>query len=316
MKQFFRTKIVPVIIYLMIALSVSIVSVGGEPAQSAVAAVPDVSEVVRDIGEEAELYNPVDDELHRRAIDKPGIGLIQTVIFQVLDVVKYALGALAVLMLTVLGIRMTVTSKSEEAITEAKNHFIYALTGFAIVMVAGFAVANVFFGSEGEILANEESARFFAGQGSLQVQRIYSALEFFIGVLAVLTIIINGFRMVTSAGEEIDERKKAIQWAVVGLVIVGLSELVVKDIIFANHGSTLNIPGAIDLIIVISNFITGFTALIAVALIIYAGIQFVISFVSEGSNEKGKKALIAAIIGMIIVAGSYALTTTMITFQG
>lgn len=285
--------------------------------QNVFAQVADVSEFIKDIGEDAELYNPVeDDEAHRRALDIEGISTIQTVIFQMIDVVKYMLGSLAVLVMAILGIRLTVSAKSEEKITEAKTHLTYLLIGFVLVMIVDYFVANVLYGVEGEVLSSEESARFFSSQGSLELQRIYTGVETFVGVIAVLVIIINGFRMVVSAGEEIDVQKKAIMWAVVGLVIIGIAELVIKDIIFAEQGSTLNIPRGIDLIVTLTNFITGFVAFLSVALIVYAGIQFVISFVSEGSNDKGKKALLAAIIGIIVVAGSYALTSTIIAFRG
>lgn len=285
--------------------------------QNVFAQASDVSEFIKDIGEDAELYNPVeDDEAHRRALDIEGISTLQTVIFQMIDVVKYMLGSLAVLIMAILGIRLVVSGKSEEKITEAKTHLTYLLIGFVLVMIVDYFVANVLYGVEGEVLSSEESARFFSSQGSLELQRIYTGVEAFVGVIAVLVIIINGFRMVVSAGEEIDVQKKAIMWAVVGLVVIGVSELVIKDIIFAEHGTTLNIPRGIDLIVTLTNFITGFVAFLSVALIVYAGIQFVISFVSEGSNDKGKKALLAAIIGIIVVAGSYALTSTIIAFRG
>ncbi|MDP4007569.1 MAG: hypothetical protein Q8P68_00070 [Candidatus Peregrinibacteria bacterium] len=277
----------------------------------------DVSKFVEDIGKDAGLYNPVEDaEAHRRALDIEGISTIQTIIFQIVDVSKYMLGSAAVLIMTILGIRLTVSSKSEEAITQAKTHFTYLLIGFVLIMVADYFVANVLYGAEGEVLATSESAQFFASQGSLELKRIYTFIEAFVGAIAVLVIIVNGFRMVMSAGEEIDEQKKAIMWAVVGLVIIGLSEVVIKEIIFAEKGSTINIKGGIDIIITLTNFITGFVSFLSVALIVYAGVQYVIAFVSEGSDEKGKKALIAAVIGILIVAGSYGLTATMIAFKG
>ena len=277
----------------------------------------DVSEFVKDIGDDAGLYNPVeDDDAHRRALDIEGISTIQTVILQLIDVAKYLLGSAAVLVMTILGIRLTVSSKSEEVITEAKTHFTYLVIGFVLVMVVDYFVANVLYGAEGEVLATEESARFFASQGSLELKRIYTGIEAFVGAIAVLAIIINGFLIVTSAGEEIDAHKKAIMWSVVGLVIIGIAEFVIKDIIFAEKGSAISIPMGIGLIITLTNFITGFVAFLSVALIVYAGAQFVIAFITEGSNEKGKKALLAAIIGILVVAGAYALTATMIAFEG
>lgn len=284
------------------------------------AAVPDVNEFVRDLGEDGDFYNPADEGLHRRALDESiapeGVSVIQTVILQVIDVAKYLLGSAAVLMMTILGIRLVVTSKAEETITEAKKHFMYVLIGFVLVMIADFMISNVFFGAGGEVLTSEESARFFARQGSLEIQNIYSAVEFFVGAIAVLMVIYHGFRMVTSAGEDIDTHRKGIMWGIAGLVMIGLSELVIKNVLFVEQGSTIDIDAGIDVLVTMTNFITGFVAFISVALVVYAGIQFVIAFVSEGSNEKGKKALLAAVIGMLIVAGSYALTATMISFTG
>ena len=280
------------------------------------AQVADVSEFVQDIGEEANLYNPEGDEVHRRALNVAGVSGIQTVVYQILDVAKYALGSVAVLIMTILGIRLTVSGKSEETITEAKRHFTYVLAGFVIVMISDYFVANVLFGAEGEVLQSAESAEFFARQGSLELQRIYGAIKFFVGVIAILFIIYNGFRMVTSAGEEIDEFKKAITWAVVGLLIMWLAEQVVKNVLFVDEGSTISIEEGVSTIATVTNFITGFVAFLSVAMVIYAGIQYVIAFVSEGSNEKGNKALIAAIIGILIVASSYAITNTMISLSG
>jgi|GEM_PF-6747874 len=309
-KNFFKRNAMHILMLMSAVWIAAVVDVVPVFAQTA-----DVSDFVQDIGEEAELYNPDGDQVHRRALDVEGVSGIQTVIYQVLDVAKYALGSVAVLLMSILGVKLTVTGKSEEEISNAKRHFTYILAGFVIVMIADYFVANVLYGAEGEVLQSEDSAQFFARQGSLELQRIYKAIRFFVGSIAILFIIYHGFRMVMSAGEEIDEQKKAIQWAIVGLLIIWLAEQVVKNVFFANQGQTIGVQEGIDTIIVVTNFITGFVAFLSVAMVVYAGVQFVIAFVSEGSNEKGKKALIAAIIGILIVAASYAITTTMISFK-
>ena len=59
----------------------------------------------------------------------------------------------------------------------------------------------------------------------------------------------------------------------------------------------------------IINYILGFLGLLAVGFIIYAGILLIVD--SEGGQEKGKKIIFGAAIGILIVLMSYAIVNVI-----
>ncbi|MBD3270086.1 PKD domain-containing protein [Candidatus Peregrinibacteria bacterium] len=62
----------------------------------------------------------------------------------------------------------------------------------------------------------------------------------------------------------------------------------------------------------VTNFALGFLGLIAVVIVIYGGITYVISAGDPEKAGKGKKAILFAAIGLIIVMGSFALVNTIL----
>lgn len=64
------------------------------------------------------------------------------------------------------------------------------------------------------------------------------------------------------------------------------------------------------------NFVLGFLGLIAVLIVIYAGILYLTAAGEEEKTGKAKKAITFAVIGLIIVIGSFAFVNTVITGLG
>lgn len=71
-----------------------------------------------------------------------------------------------------------------------------------------------------------------------------------------------------------------------------------------------------DFIESIVNFALSFLGLITVVIMIYGGILYVTSRGDEGQTEKAKKAITYAVIGIIIILGSYAFTNTILQAGG
>lgn len=67
-----------------------------------------------------------------------------------------------------------------------------------------------------------------------------------------------------------------------------------------------------QLILTYLNFALIFLGLVAVAFVIYAGFLYVTSAGDDGAVEKGKKILIYAAIGIIVVLASYAIVNTLL----
>jgi hypothetical protein len=69
--------------------------------------------------------------------------------------------------------------------------------------------------------------------------------------------------------------------------------------------------GVESLIIFIIDILLAFAAILAVLFIIIGGYKYIFSGVSEKSAESGKKTLINAIIGLVIIILSYAIVTVL-----
>lgn len=67
-------------------------------------------------------------------------------------------------------------------------------------------------------------------------------------------------------------------------------------------GSSIGTEGDLkSAVIAILQYVLGFVGLIAVVVIVIAGIRFIISSGEEGEKEKAKKMIIYALIGLLII---------------
>ncbi|MCC7432253.1 hypothetical protein IT412_01880, partial [Candidatus Peregrinibacteria bacterium] len=129
--------------------------------------------------------------------------------------------------------------------------------------------------------------------------------------------IIAAYRLLISRGdsEQLNKAKTQITWAIIGIIVAGLAEIIVFRVLFPAQGS--RIPDAAEfakLIVTMTNFISGFISTIAVIMIIYAGYLYVTSL--GGDNlEKAKKILIGAVVGLLISMAAFALVNTFVKVE-
>lgn len=256
---------------------------------------------------------------HGASSVEPGADIITTAIFTVIDFAKYVLGTVAIIYITIGGIRLITAGKAiEEVSTKQKQNLLYILIGLFLAIISDVLVQQVFFGDYGECLASATNAQACAEQGSLQIRGVYNFIEVFIASIAVLVIVISGFRLVTSAGEEevIGKQKKRIGFAVAGLVLVGVSEFIVKEIVFPESGTRGVAPGqGIKLISMITNFVSAFVGTLSFVFMVYGGWMYVISRGNQEQMEKAKKIIIGAIIGIVIAFAAFGIVRTFLSIE-
>lgn len=256
---------------------------------------------------------------HADATYEPGASRISSAILYAVDLFKYLLGSIAVIVIIMSGIRLITSVKNvEEVANKQKEHLKYAIFGLAVVLMADALVKQVFFGEAGEVYRSEADIKLAAERGNDHIRGLYSLISMVIGALAVLMIVIAGFRMVVGAGKEEanTSAKKQITWAIIGLMLVGVSEVAVKNILFPSNGGKLPDVNAANLqIIQITNFISGFVATIAVAMFMYGGYLYVVDFGKEEQAGKAKKVFTGAIIGLLLAMGAFALVNTVIKVE-
>lgn len=286
-------------------------SPGNEPALT------DETDILEDIGGGTGLRD-FGDITDRNVVQRPGLRLITGALVRIINIVEWVLGTLGLLYLIYTAIRLlTATDKATEVYESAKNNIRYILIGFVSVFAIDIFVNNVFFLDDGNFLGSVEEAQRAAQIGSIEVQALYNLAELFLGIISVLVLIYYGVRLTANAGDEdiVNKAKNVIPWAALGLVLVGVAEFVVKDILFVDAGSGISLENARDLFASLTNFASGFIATISIIMAIYAGYLYIISSVDEDRTEQAKKAIVGAVIGIVIAAGAFAISNTFLRFD-
>jgi len=256
---------------------------------------------------------------HAQSSYEAGASNITSAILYAVELLKYMMGTISVIIIIMIGVKLiTAGKKIDETSPKMKEALKYVLIGLAVIIISEELVKKVFFGEQGEVFRSVTDIKLAAQRGTEQLRGLYFAIEVFMGAIAVLMIVISGFRLVTSGGSEevVTKAKKQITWAIVGMVLLGVSELVVKDIVFPKEGSQLpDVVRAQQLIINITNFASSFIAVIAIAMLMYGGFLYVTSAGKDETTGKAKKVLTGAIIGLIVAMGAYGIVNTIIKLE-
>lgn len=247
-----------------------------------------------------------------------GASNITSAIWFAIDFAKYVMGTIAIFMIIVSGIKLITSGRQVDTVADKqKENLKYAIIGLIVIIIAD-QIIQVFWGAQGEIYRSQAELLDAAKQGSETIKGVYNFMEYFAAALAILMIVIAGFRLVIGAGnEEVQGKvKKQITWAVIGLVVIGISEFAVKDVLFPSQGTTLpNTVVAAQFVVHLTNFISGFAATIAAIMFIYGGYLYVTAFGKEDNTGKAKKVFIGATIGLLLALAAFGIVNTVVTLQ-
>lgn len=248
---------------------------------------------------------------------EPGAEIVTTVIFKIIDFIKYILGTIAILYMIIGGLRIILEGK-EEIYEKQKNNLKYIIYGLFVAIIADVLVTEVFFGEYGECIASATNAEACAKQGAKLFKGIANFIQMFVGSVTVLVIVLSGFKMVVSTGDEeaIKRSKKHIAIAVAGLILVAISEFIVEGIFFPEAGTrAIDVEKAQALLAQITNFAASFIVTLSIIFLIYGGYRYMASIGNEEQTGKAKKIIIAAIAGIIIALGAFGLVRTFLSIE-
>ncbi len=248
---------------------------------------------------------------------QPGVGTITSPVFFAIDLFRFAMSSIAMLVIIVQALKLISTQSDEEA-GKAKNTITLAVIGFVVIQAADIIVNRIFFGEQGEAFEDIATGQLFAEEGVSQIRGIIGLVEAFLGAVAVLVLIVRGFTLMVSAGDEeaISKAKRHVIYATVGLFIIGISELVVRGFIFPEAGTELpSVDRGRRIIVTIVNFISGFIALFAFLSLFYAGYRYVMSAGNEEETEKVKKTIFGSVVAIVLALGSFAIVNTLVDFE-
>lgn len=194
-------------------------------------------------------------------------------------------------------------------VAAGKKTLAHAFIGLAIVGLANIIVNSIhiaFFSNASEFADNCAEIQCIAPE-----ELISNAISWFIGiggVVAAAFVVIGGIKYITSSGDasKLQQAKNTIFYALIGLAIVGLAEVIVVFV----TGIIDKADGSADIgasLVVILNNIIAVAGVIAVIFIIVSGVTYMTSAGDPGKIQKAKSTLLYSVIGLIVVALAYAI---------
>ncbi|MFA5947880.1 MAG: hypothetical protein WC806_02815 [Candidatus Gracilibacteria bacterium] len=246
-----------------------------------------------------------------------GIGTAMSPIYYLLDLAKYMVNGIAIIVMVIASVKLVTESSDEEA-ASAKRSMLYGLVGLLLINLADTIVKKVFFGEYGEAFEDSTQAQLFAEEGVTQIRGIIGFVNAFVGATAVFIIIFRGVIVLISPGEEdaITKAKTHITYAIVGLIAASLSEFLVRVVFYPKSGSGMpSVEKASEAIAMITNYMVGFIAIIAFLTLFYAGVLFIVNGQNDETKTKVKNIFIGALAALIISMGAFAAINTIIKFS-
>lgn len=304
---------------LTINMAVTNAQAGAAPATVQNSGVLQPLDYLKSIGDQTKLPNYVDTGIHPDAAAEtmPGVATITSPFYYAIDFFRYLISTIAFVYILIEAIKLISTTNEEEG-KKLKDHLIYGMLGFVLIQLADVIVKKTFFGEQGQAFQDVATAKLYATETVNQIRGVVGFFEILLGSVAVLVLIIRGFTLITSAGneEEIGKAKKHVMYALAGLIVVGLSEVVVRGFIFPANGTALPDPNVgKHLIVSITNFLAGFVAIIAFLMLFYGGYSYVVSGGNEEVKDKVKKIIFGAVMALVLSMAAFAVVNTFVTFN-
>lgn len=160
-------------------------------------------------------------------------------IIQGMEIIILIIGGTAIVYVVYSGARMILSQGSSEEIQKGKDILKWSIFGFALSLIAFVLVASLgsFFGYEGIVPGNyispqvvENPIKATDNFGVWFYDTFLKGFLSFVGILAILMIVIAGFRYVTAQGheEQAQDAKNALKWSVIGLVLIVFAYVIIR----------------------------------------------------------------------------------------
>lgn len=238
---------------------------------------------------------------------------------------RYIIGTVAILMMTVSGVKLVIQGDNEEVATKQKTNLTWGLAGLVLIAIGG-PIAEILDLQDGGFLSDEYEISYRASLFDSQVKIIITFIKYLVGGTAVLFMIRSGAKLVT-AGETDDvlnAEKKTLINSGVALVLIILSDVVINQVLFkvtepdtSTYGQQaiveLDTARGVQEIVGITNFIVTWASPIAVLALIVGAVMYVTAFGEEDQVGKAKKIIFNSVLALVIIYGAFALVSTFIS---
>lgn len=271
---------------------------------------------------------------------KPFSGAFASLIVGLVLNVRYVLLAVAIAMIIFAGFSVATSQGNEEKWKTGKLTLIYSIIGLALVGLSGeivriFAVGNCAelgmlpSGNNtacvsGGILKNPQMIVQRSALFNQTVMYLITFIKYFIGAVAVASLMRNAMRMAAnSAGDELEKDKKNIVATMLGLILIVMADPIINKVLFSidksKYPSTGGVIGGINYqqgiseIVGFTNFLVSILTPIAILVIVAGGIMYITGGSNPEAQAKAKRMITLALVAIIIIYGAFAIVSTFIS---
>jgi len=227
----------------------------------------------------------------------------------------------AIFFLVQSGLRL-VYRAAEEQVERSKRVIGGSIAAIMLIHL-GPTFVDAIFGYTGAIGATrfENIAFVRTGVGILAVETagVIRWVETIVAAVAVVTILVSGFLAIIDFGSEqgVNQLKRTAFAVIGGILLLVVRQAVIFTFGLQNifTGGTPSLPGSPDATIILARVIgifrglLLFTALIAVGIIVYAGIVMIINSGNEEEVRKMRSLVFRSLIGLLVILVSFAVVT-------
>lgn len=219
------------------------------------------------------------------------------------------LGTVSILYLFILGVKFIMARGDSERLSALKGQFAWIILGLAVISLAEFIGYEVFDPSSGKDVLEGISTRNFRDK----VMDIVRFFEYIAGGLMLINAVISAYGLIIGGEEDeaISKEKQFLKSFLLGTAFILLAEVIVRILSF-QEGVNVSTGIAVKEIAGVVNFSLSFMGIVAVAMVVMAGMYYVISFGDEEQMGRAKKMIINSVVGVIIAFSAYTIVRFLI----
>ncbi len=234
--------------------------------------------------------------------------------------INVVLGAIAILFLSILGLKFVVSQGDEDHMSKYKSQFSYIILGLVIISVAEF-VAFDFLDPSGtaRLLRNEAFENAFYDK----INQIKLFIEILIIGIALIKMLLSGYSLIVRSEEDesISKEKTFFQAFLFGSILILLAEVIAR--IFSGSKKVLGESGVdlgtigtnvakgaetgINEIVGIINFALSFLGIASLTMMILASVYYVMSFGDSDQMGRAKRIVISCAVGAIVSVSAFTI---------
>lgn len=234
---------------------------------------------------------------------------------------RIIVGGVALVFIVISGFTMVISGQNEETVKTQKKSLTYGLMGLLLISIAG-PVAEVFDYRQGNFGADPDKLIERTELFDDTTRIIITYVKYLLGGLATLMFIRSGAMMVIAGDneEDISKEKKSLALAAAGLLMVMMSDMVVRRVLYIAEFNedadqtviAIDQSEGVQQMIAVTNIMVSFVGPVMMLGIVAGGFLYLTAGGDEERTGLAKKILINSVIGVVIIYGAFAAVSTVI----